>query len=112
MWLRYSRADTQSASITRRLLHGDSGVPSRSRSAAGERGSAGGERLQRGVRIAERGGVHWPAGSHQRLDRVTDVPDVDVHSCQHAPAIPDPERDEFPPVDIAAEDDLVVAVGL
>src|ERR1039457_3642444 len=72
--------------------------------------SATSERAQRLFRVAERVRVHRLARTDQFLDRVVDVPDVDVHAGQYLPAAK-PERDELTPGDVTTEDDLVVAAG-
>src|SRR5215469_645085 len=73
--------------------------------------SAGQQLVERHVGIGEPGDVYGAAAAHDGLDRVVDVPDVDVHAGQHAPAT-EPERDELPPRDITAEHDLVVGAWL
>src|SRR5215475_14298701 len=60
--------------------------------------------------VGEALGVDLAAGADQVLDRVGDVPDVDVHAGEDA-AVAQPERDELAGRDVAAVDDLVVAAG-
>ena len=68
-----------------------------------------GQVCQRNLGVGQFRWVGLRTGAHQRLDGVDDPPGVDVHAGQHPPAL-HPEGDELAAGDVAAEDDLVVAI--
>src|SRR3954471_2831568 len=68
------------------------------------------ELLERDFGVAEARPVDGPATADQVLDRVDDVPDVDVHA-RGDDAVAQPEGDELARGGIPAEDHLLVARG-
>src|SRR4051812_13278368 len=68
------------------------------------------ELRQRHLRVGESRDVHGLAGLDQVADLVDDVPDVDVHAGDDV--VPgQPERDELPAGEVAADDDPLVVPG-
>ena len=63
------------------------------------------------ARVGEPFRVELLAGQDELLDRVGDVPDVDIHPGQDPPST-EPERDELSCCGVTAEDNLVEAVGV
>src|SRR4051794_17989625 len=75
---------------------------------ASSSGGSSAELFERRVRVAQLRHVDRPARPDHGLDRIDDVPDVDVHSGHYA-AVLEPERDELATLRVAAEHDLVPA---